>query len=196
MPILIRFASLTPVLWRNGGGQTWEYAVHPPGAGFDEFLWRASRAEIRTDGPFSNFDGIDRTLTTLDGAALELETPTGLVRLDAASAPFSFPGELPVHGRPHHGISYDFNAMTRRGAWRHEVRRLTLAAGDTVPITANTHLLLAETPCTLSIANHQETLALADALLTHEPCTITLVAPPHARLLSVAYHACDVTVSR
>ena len=188
---LIRFASLTPVPWRNGGGRTWEYAVHPPGAGFEDFAWRASRAEIRAEGPFSSFTGIDRTLTTLDGAALELDTPEARLRLDASSAPFSFPGELPVHGRPVGGVSFDFNAMTRRGAWRHEARRVNLAAGETLRTTADAHLLLAETACTLIISGQRETLTPMDALLADTPLAITLESLASARLLSIAYSACS-----
>ena len=48
--------------WKNGGGETAEIAVSPPGAALDDFDWRLSMARVETDGPFSAFPGIDRTL--------------------------------------------------------------------------------------------------------------------------------------
>ena len=37
--------------WKNGGGTTAEVAVHPPGAGFEDFDWRISMADVAADGP-------------------------------------------------------------------------------------------------------------------------------------------------
>ena len=62
MTMLIPFANLEPVSWKNGGGSTTEIAVFPPDAGFDDFDWRVSLATVAADGPFSAFPGIERTL--------------------------------------------------------------------------------------------------------------------------------------
>ena len=51
--------------WKNGGGVTSELARSPQA---DEFDWRLSVAEVATDGPFSQFPGIDRLLVLLSGA--------------------------------------------------------------------------------------------------------------------------------
>ena len=51
--------------WKNGGGETVEIAVSPEGAALSEFDWRISMATVATDGPFSIFPGIDRTLSIL-----------------------------------------------------------------------------------------------------------------------------------
>ncbi|MBV9975040.1 MAG: HutD family protein, partial [Hyphomicrobiales bacterium] len=48
--------------WKNGGGETTEIIASPEGAGLDEFDWRISMARVATDGPFSRFAGVDRTL--------------------------------------------------------------------------------------------------------------------------------------
>ena len=36
--------------WKNGGGETAEIVVWPPGAGFDGFDWRVSTARVAQDG--------------------------------------------------------------------------------------------------------------------------------------------------
>ncbi|MFN9927385.1 MAG: HutD family protein, partial [Phenylobacterium sp.] len=60
---LLRAADRLAVPWKNGGGITRELAVWPPGASFDDFVWRVSMAEVHQDGPFSSFPGVDRILT-------------------------------------------------------------------------------------------------------------------------------------
>ena len=64
---LLPAADRVPVPWKNGGGVTREVAAFPDGAGFDDFLWRISMAEVRADGPFSVFPGVDRVLAVLEG---------------------------------------------------------------------------------------------------------------------------------
>ena len=59
--------------WKNGGGTTAEIAAFPDGAGFNAFDWRISLAEVASDGPFSAFPGIDRTLMLVEGARLALD---------------------------------------------------------------------------------------------------------------------------
>jgi uncharacterized protein len=38
--------------WKNGGGETTEIAVFPPGASLDAIAWRLSMASVAADGPF------------------------------------------------------------------------------------------------------------------------------------------------
>ena len=83
--------------WKNGGGETMEIAVSPEGSGLDRFDWRVSMARIARDGPFSDFADVDRTLAILDGAGLRLAIAgRAPVELTAASAPLSFPADLPT----------------------------------------------------------------------------------------------------
>src|SRR5580704_9253002 len=58
--------------WKNGGGETTEIAVAPEGAGLDALDWRVSMARVATDGPFSAFPSIDRTLSVLAGVGIAL----------------------------------------------------------------------------------------------------------------------------
>lgn len=119
---LLRFHDLPVSPWRNGGGVTREIAALG-GAGGD-FLWRLSIATVSADGPFSTFDGIDRTIAVLVGHGMELELPDRTVSLSPESEPFAFSGEEQVHARVVAGETTDLNAMTRRGAFTHTMRRL------------------------------------------------------------------------
>jgi environmental stress-induced protein Ves len=85
--------------WKNGGGETAEIAVSPPGADFENFEWRISTAIVAASGPFSIFPGVDRVLTVLEGGTMVLTVGAHENRLDAASEPFFFPGDLPAAAR-------------------------------------------------------------------------------------------------
>ncbi|MGB7479405.1 MAG: HutD family protein, partial [Burkholderiaceae bacterium] len=83
--------------WKNGGGVTTELAIAPAGASLDDFDWRISSAEVCAAGPFSGFDGIERSLAILDGAGLRLRIDGDTeVVLRPDIAPFAFAGERPV----------------------------------------------------------------------------------------------------
>lgn len=118
---LVRRADLPAMPWKNGGGVTWQIASHPEAAGLEDFDWRISMAEVASDGPFSAFAGIDRTLTLIEGAGIVLDFAGAAVTLTPGAPPLSFPGEAPVTGRPVDGAILDLNVMTRRGRCVHAV---------------------------------------------------------------------------
>ena len=121
--------------WKNGGGETREIAIAPHGASVDDFDWRLSIATVAGDGPFSCFPGIDRTLCILDGAGVRLTIddadPLTVGREDA---PLAFRGESAIHSVLIDGSVTDFNVMTRREAYSHEVARSTLGTNDSLLI--------------------------------------------------------------
>jgi uncharacterized protein len=124
---ILRASDYQRMPWKNGGGETAEIAVFPPGAGLDSFGWRISMATVSSDGPFSAFSGIDRTLTILSGAGMELAIAGRQpVRLDPQSAPLSFPADVPTSARLIGDTIIDLNVMTRRKAFTHHVERLRL----------------------------------------------------------------------
>lgn len=100
--------------WKNGGGQTAEIAVSPPGADFATFDWRISTAIVAASGPFSTFPGVDRVLTVIEGGAMVLTIGADDSRLDALSEPFFFPGDLAAAARLEGEALLDFNVMVRR----------------------------------------------------------------------------------
>ena len=69
--IVLRESDYATVPWKNGGGLTREILKVPPDAA--AFDWRLSLATIEQPGPFSAFDGYDRTLVLIRGAGVELD---------------------------------------------------------------------------------------------------------------------------
>jgi environmental stress-induced protein Ves len=128
----IRCDDLKAQPWKNGGGLTWEIAAFPEGAGFEDMQWRLSMAEVASDGAFSAFAGIDRTLTVLSGAGMVLDfAQGGAIALDTSAPPLSFPGEAAISARLCDGPTLDLNIMTRRGVCAHRVE--TLAPPSRLP---------------------------------------------------------------
>lgn len=120
--------------WRNGGGWTRQIAagslampIFDADASTPEWDWRLSIAEVETDGPFSTFAGVDRTLVLLSGAGMDLRSPDGAAM--ALASPLSradFPGEQVIEGRLRDGATVDFNLMWRRDALRASLQVLSL----------------------------------------------------------------------
>lgn len=122
MPIrLLRDGTYDRKPWKNGGGITEDVWLFPEGASHDDFDIRLSLAEISQDGPFSSFPGIDRTITLVGGDPFVLSFANGEShRLDRLM-PLSFDGLLTPESRLDGEPSRDFNVMTRRGRWTHQV---------------------------------------------------------------------------
>ncbi|MFD0462192.1 HutD family protein [Microvirga aerilata] len=91
---VIRNADLVRVAWKNGGGTTAEVAAFPEGSGFDTFGWRISMADVESDGPFSVFPDIDRTLIVVEGNGIELDVEGVPFRLDRASPSSPSPARM------------------------------------------------------------------------------------------------------
>src|ERR1700738_1518019 len=86
---IVRASDCLTTPWKNGGGSTTEIAAAPEGASLDIFDWRISMAQVASDGPFSDFFGIDRTLAVIKGS--------GLVLMIGDNAPITVePGSDPI----------------------------------------------------------------------------------------------------
>lgn len=122
----LAFAKYRAVPWRNGGGITSEIAVEPEGATVDtRFLWRLSLARIDRSGPFSAFEGYDRTIALVTGAGMKLDFGTrGSARVDKLMQPLAFSGEWAPGCELLGGPTEDFNVMTDRARIRHRVERV------------------------------------------------------------------------
>lgn len=120
--MIIRLAEQIATPWKNGRGRTREIAVHPPGAGMDDFLWRVSVAEVDSAAPFSSFPGVDRVIALLegDGFAMTLDG-TRRHALVRPFEPFAFAGEAQVGVVLAGGATRDFNLMLRRAQVRGHV---------------------------------------------------------------------------
>jgi len=147
---LLRAADRQAAPWKNGGGVTREVVAWPPGAGFDDFDWRVSMAEIRADGPFSVFLGVDRILAVTAGSGLQLsidgEPP---LRLDTSTPPVHFAGDAPCDAALLAGPVRDLNVMIRRGRFDARVRRTDINGFASVIAEVEQTLIVALDPLVL-----------------------------------------------
>ena len=156
--------------WKNGGGVTTEIVVHPEGSALDAFDWRVSMAQVASDGPFSAFPGIDRTLAVLEGAGISLtiggEEP---VLLGKESAPLTFPADQPTHGALATGPILDLNVMVRRGSVRASVERHVVSGTlDLSPEPGWTLVLVNQGSALLRHDGSVENLDARDCLLVED----------------------------
>ncbi|TAM01174.1 MAG: HutD family protein [Paraburkholderia sp.] len=120
---LLRGADLVASPWKNGGGVTREIAVAPVAndAARAAFAWRVSVADVAQPGPFSRFDGVDRTLVLLEGAGMLLDEAGPAAMTHTLAHPLDiarFAGETAIDARLIDGPTRDFNLMVRRDAAR------------------------------------------------------------------------------
>jgi environmental stress-induced protein Ves len=189
---IIRAAEGRRMPWKNGGGETVEIACFPEGAGLADFGWRLSTARVAVAGPFSLFPGVDRTLAVLTGEALMLDFADGAeVRLEPASAPYAFPGDVPVAGTPLGGAITDLNVMTRRGAFVHRVARMEgpacLAAG--AGAFALAYIVAGGAQVPAQDGRGGAALAPGDTALVAGGAVMLLPGPEGCRLLLVEFAA-------
>ena len=109
--------------WKNGGGLTRTLAISPlREAGFDNFDWRISIAEVASSARFSPFPGVDRVIILLDGAGMILQLDGLVHSLTEPFVPYAFSGDDVVRYRLVNGATRDFNVMTRRARAQADVK--------------------------------------------------------------------------
>lgn len=126
---IVRFAALSCVPWRNGGGVTREVAVG--GSGGQHFNWRISIADVNMPGPFSAFPGVDRIITLVAGERMDLVID-GVEHVLGLGAPLSFDGASQTSCMLPLGPTRDLNVMTRRD--RHSAAVTMTDLSETRPL--------------------------------------------------------------
>ena len=156
-------------------------------------------ALVERDGPFSMFPGIDRTLTILDGAGMDLvfDAAQGSHRLTTESPPFAFSAELSVEARLVASTVTDLNVMTRRQHHRHRVSRLAFQ-GRRVFATAAAEIAvfcIGPNPLTVTTGNGpaQELQSRDCAILRTAPDSLVLMASGPAQVLVVEFYRTAAT---
>lgn len=182
---IVRFADCPPSPWKNGGGITRQLLIRPAAANLDDFALRVSVADVDSDGPFSRFDGIDRTLTLLEGGGLQLQRDgTPLATLQTDSPLLHFAGEWPISSQRLAGKVRDFNIMTRRSQCHHRAERLVLAGSLTLAHDGPLLLFLAQgDEVTVSRDGTSDTLQPFDLLWMEQPGTLQLHSDRASQLL-------------
>jgi uncharacterized protein len=161
---LLSAAERQAVPWKNRGGVTAQIAVHPAGAGLEDFDWRISCAQVDSTGPFSRFPGIDRIIVILEGELSLVVEGREAVVLSPESAPWAFPGDAVTSGGPLAGTVHDLNVMTRRGRCSARVQRCLVEGRAKFEFTAATTVVLASAPLVLKAQERTVPLARLDAL--------------------------------
>lgn len=173
----LRSKNYTRMPWKNGGGETVEIAVFPEGATLADFDWRVSMATVASDGPFSIFPGIDRTLSILDGQGMTLfiEGREPILLTDK-SAPLPFPADAATSATLVGGPITDLNIMTRRGILSHDVERVTVDGTFEIAVQGQTTLVLcASGALGLEVADESAALGERDcSILGTEKGKLTL----------------------
>ncbi|MDB5618149.1 MAG: hypothetical protein JWQ24_2387 [Tardiphaga sp.] len=165
--------------WKNGGGSTTEIAIGPAGASLDAFDWRISMAQVATDGPFSIFAGIDRTLAVIKRGGMELTIGyQPAVTLGSVSEPLSFPGDTPTTARLLDGEITDLNVMTRRERFSHRLLRVTQSMSCTLDGDDIAIVLSLDGSTDVATPHDRVTLDHADAVLIEASETTTFQIDP------------------
>lgn len=121
--------------WKNGGGTTTEIwkAISPDG----EMLWRLSIADVASDGPFSEFPGIDRWIMLIEGNGMELTIDGQVRRIADPFEPFAFSGDARTDCHLLAGPIRDFNLMMARSYASGGLRISRIVANETLPLAEN-----------------------------------------------------------
>jgi environmental stress-induced protein Ves len=162
---VIRNEDLDRVPWKNGGGTTAEVAAFPEGSSFETFGWRISMADVASDGPFSVFPDIDRTLIVVEGDGIELDVEGIAYRLDRASPKLSFSGDDSTTGHLLAGPIRDLNVMTRRGHFRHRTRFVESGVALLAEETCAAFLLALDGPFDVTLDSAIHSLHVLDTLM-------------------------------
>jgi environmental stress-induced protein Ves len=179
MTMLIPFASLAPVPWKNGGGSTTEIMIEPPGALFHDFDWRTSLATISQDGPFSQFPGVDRTLALVEGPGMTLEVDESRrFVLGDEDTIIEFPGEAAMRATLSGGPNIDFNVMTRRAVCHHKFGRRTVDGSSVFAPRGERSVLFLADGESLSVSSDDERIGMVrfDAIVFDTETVWTLEA--------------------
>ncbi len=162
---IIRWRDYDLKPWKNGRGTTREIASHSvQGA----LAWRLSLAMVESDGPFSNFDGLERILTVVRGDGMRL---LGAEREYEARpfVPVGFPGGEKITGLCRSAPIENFNLIFDPDLVTAEVRILDASeiphiAGPSDGTTI-VHVLEGQIMCDDTVALETQDTAVCERLV-------------------------------
>lgn len=132
-PHVIAWADLIPVPWLNGGGVTRQIlsrSLTASGewvADADQWDVRLSIADVESAGAFSDFTGMTRILTVIEGDSITL-TVDGVDEQLERFRPFAFDGGADTSAQLSHGPIRDLNLIARTGIVDATVRIVSLSS--------------------------------------------------------------------
>lgn len=110
---IVHLSDIAPTPWRNGGGTTRELIAWPNA---EQWLWRASVAEVEQSGPFSSFPSVQRWFAVLSGDGVGLTVDGQLHNLRQDDSPLYFDGGSQTRCELLGGATKDFNFMLQGGS--------------------------------------------------------------------------------
>jgi uncharacterized protein len=164
---IIRFASLKPEPWRNGGGVTCQLASQSGAESAQDgsWDWRVSIADVSKAGDFSPFPGMERVLTVVEGELLLL-TVDGAEQPLEKYRPFRFPGGAATQASLPTGDIRDLNVITRAGSFKGYTSIIELSKKRAQPIFEGSFGILLQGQATVADAvKEPEPLARYDAVV-------------------------------
>ena len=129
---IIKRDAVDAVTWKNGGGLTQTLLAWPSP---NDWQLRLSVATITADGAFSEFSGVTRWLTVLDGAGVALSFTNQSLTAEPGSEPLMFSGNDACHARLLDQPVSAFNIMatptleTTVGRFKDQTQPIRAAAG-------------------------------------------------------------------
>jgi uncharacterized protein len=163
------------VAWRNGGGTMQELLAWPSEANWQ---CRVSVAEVSRDGPFSAYDGFERSFSVMTGAGVRLTVSGVTHELTRNSAPFGFDGGAECTCELIDGATLDFNVICRKGFATGTVRKLTERIQKTLITTKLVAAYAVDTLSTLIINSKIHNLNPGQLAWLELPAGTTLYAAP------------------
>jgi len=110
---IVELDHVEPTPWKNGGGTTRDLLWWPDAA---RWQLRVSVAAIDRDGPFSDFDGIDRWFAVVSGVGVALQMGGERYEIRRGAPPLEFDGALAPMCWLLDGPTSDLNLLVRRDA--------------------------------------------------------------------------------
>lgn len=129
---IIKRDAVEPVAWKNGGGLTQALLAWPSP---NNWQLRLSVATITKDGAFSEFPGVTRWFTVLDGAGVALSFSNQALTVRPGSEPVMFNGNDACHAHLLDQPVSAFNVMvtpalrTTVGRFKAQTQPIRAAAG-------------------------------------------------------------------
>lgn len=154
----LKVADYRKMLWKNGAGYTVELA-RSAGESLDTFDWRISMADVTSSGLFSQFDGMQRILTVLEGHGIRLNVDNKFIDLGTLQSA-QFLGNSVVSCELVEGAIRDFNLIYRPDLWHARYQWLFESTDSEVFSSADVIFIFNQSSESLEIQIDQQNFCL------------------------------------
>jgi environmental stress-induced protein Ves len=136
---ILRSSTYREMLWKNGLGKTIEIYRYPIDIE-TPFLWRISAAKVTENGPFSKFEGYNRSISVLEGDGLKLYSSTNKLTSNENVLPviikdsiiYDFSGDNNTYCELINNEVKDFNIISKHNIITHNVIRKQTLINDSI----------------------------------------------------------------